>query len=817
MERCHGIFRKLNFLVLLSGLAALVTLWGCGSNSYDTPKTTDTAPVAGDASSVLIEPASLKVWMDQGLLNTDGHFDKNVVILDFGGYTLDPDTDPLRIAGACRVAKAELEKLRFEGVGDANPLAATGEQMDAVLQRLGINANTTIVFTTSSSSYYATRAYWTFRYWGFDKSRLKLLNGGNAAFETAYPELMTKEAPAPVASTYSVRELPALNPDLRASVGEMIEIVKTLPESTTDLVIDARGSKNYSGLGSTPGLVTGGVVVVDGHPEGGQYLSQADLYTDGKFKTRNEIETLFADKGWSLDKKTTVYCTSGYSATPLFFALDAILDAPTQLFDGSWSELGRYSGYAAAGGQLPVNSPWAIDSYLDPATRSYNGFLPDPLLIESLQADATAEANDPFIGNDPTSASDVNPLANQVEVEDAAAVGATPTVTISNPVATATLGVLIDTVTLKGWMNAGLVNAAQGAERVVLLDVTSASSYAAGHIPGAQLWDTSGQAVTRLEGPAPAVNMVIPAETMNARLQALGIDENTTIVLTSSQTASYYPSRAYFTLRYYGWPKSRLKVLNGYNGVWDQNDLTTEATDLADSTLTVQAIGDLQPDLRVSLPELMDAVRDGRGIAVDMRGDKSAAGSTAGVFSDVSGDYVVFEGTIKGGTYFAYTGFQVDPSNGDLRYKSAAEIRAALAAIGLNGSELAYSYCRTAYIASVGFFVLDGILDWPVMIYDGSWSQWGKLSADSTKGGELTNTAWAVDNATYMEVVNYNADHTKQVEPLNPDPAALSLLPSDPAANQVETTDQEYQATPVAGDSDTGTAPTAGTGTDGGC
>ncbi len=374
------------------------------------------------------------------------------------------------------------------------------------------------------------------------------------------------------------------------------------------------------------------------------------------------------------------------------------------------------------------------------------------------------------------------------------------------------------------------MNAASG-EKVVILDVTTAAAYAAGHIPGAQLWDSAGQAVTRVEGPAEAVNMVIPADAMNARIQALGIDENTTIVITSSQTSSFIPSRAYFTFRYYGWPKSRLKVLNGYNGAWEKSELTTTATDLDDSALTVQAIGSLQPELRASLPELMDGIRDGRGIPVDMRGSQVAnAGSTAGVFNDDhnadgtasqtggDADYVVFEGTMKGGKYYTYTDFQVNAAAGDYRYKSAVEIRNALNAIGLDGSRLIYSMCRTAMIASTGFFVLDGILDWDVMVYDGSWSQWGSLSDEADKGGQLAaGSPWAVDNPTYMEVINYNRDQVKKVEPLTPDAAALQLQPADPAANQIEQADDEYQSVPPASTGGgTSGPPTAGGGSAGG-
>lgn len=819
-----GLRRSTN-RVLVFGLlivaTAILGLSGCSSDNYDSPKTASNAPIAGSATNVLIEPATLKGWMDQGLVNNDKSFTQKVVILDWA------PTDTVSIRGAHRVPQLDLQFTRFEGVADAGFMVATGAQMDAVIQRLGIDEDTIIVFTSSNANFYATRAYWAFRYWGFPKESLKLLNGFNGAFAAEYPDLMTDEVPSVTPSTYSVRNLAGVNDDLRASIGEMIEIVKTLPESTTEVVIDARGPSYYSGAKPTAGaIVTSEVVVFDGHPVGGEYLSFNDLFIveSGKFKSAGDIKDLFKTKGWEPGKKVTVYCRTGLSTSPLFFALDAILGGDVQLFDGSWSQLGKYSNYAAAGGQLPANSPWALDNLLDFPTRTYNAFVPSPLLIEPLQNPLPAPV--PFLGDE------VNPAANKIEGDDLTTVGGTPnipTTTITAPARTSTVGVLIAPSTLQSWMDAGLVNAAAG-EKVVILDVTNVDSYADGHIPGAQLWNTAGQAVTRLEGPAEAVNMVIPPVAMNARIQALGIDENTTIVLTSSQSASYMPSRAYFTFRYYGWPKERLKVLNGYNGAWEKSKLVTEATDLADSILTVQQIGSLQTDLRASLPELMDGIRDGRGIPVDMRGSAvAAAGSTTGVFnydhdadgtaSQVDGDkdYVVFEGTMKGGKYYPYADFQVNAANGDYRYKSAADIRNALAAIGLDGSELVYSMCRTAYIASTGFFVLDGILGWDVMVYDGSWSQWGSLSDNDDKGGQLAaGSPWAVDNATYMEVVNYNKDQVKKVEPLNPDAAALLLLPSDAAANQIEQADDDYQSEPPANSGAAPAPPSANSGGSGG-
>jgi hypothetical protein len=60
-------------------------------------------------------------------------------------------------------------------------------------------------------------------------------------------------------------------------------------------------------------------------------------------------------------------------------------------------------------------------------------------------------------------------------------------------------------------------------------------------------------------------------------------------------------------------------------------------------------------------------------------------------------------------------------------------------------------------IASSAFFVLDGILGWPVELYDGSWSQWGQMSADAANGGQLhVNSPWRTDIPSRSSVVAYN-------------------------------------------------------------
>jgi hypothetical protein len=70
-------------------------------------------------------------------------------------------------------------------------------------------------------------------------------------------------------------------------------------------------------------------------------------------------------------------------------------------------------------------------------------------------------------------------------------------------------------------------------------------------------------------------------------------------------------------------------------------------------------------------------------------------------------------------------------------------------------------------IASSAFFVLDAILDWPVTLYDGSWSQWGQMAAVeySTPSGTVkaalnSDSPWRTDVPSRSEVISYNYPDT---------------------------------------------------------
>ncbi|MBP1728743.1 MAG: Rhodanese domain protein, partial [Deltaproteobacteria bacterium] len=369
--------------------------------------------------------------------------------------------------------------------------------------------------------------------------------------------------------------------------------------------------------------------------------------------------------------------------------------------------------------------------------------------------------------------------------------------------------------------------------------------YERGHIPGAIYVDPAEIVQTRIEAVAASSTMVADGSKMDALIQRCGIDKNTTIVFTASSFDPVYnATRGYATFRYWGFPKERLKVLDGGDAGWKAVYALTSATPtIARSKYGVTPDGKnrVQAKLRASLGEMIAAVANydaTKQAIIDARSSgpyEGTPGATLGVFAPNAGtppvttDYVVFEGHMKNAKAVPYTSLY-DKDNANRFFPlddgTATSLKSKFAAAGMDATKTAYVYCRTGYIASSEFFVLDGILGWNAVWYDGSWSQWGQMSTSADNGGKLPPAAvWATDVPGLSELVVYNLGQTvaiagtptvltmNHIEALPVDLIAVGLFTttSDPRANQIETEDAAYKS-PAA----SGSAGPAGSG-GGGC
>lgn len=305
------------FIISALGLSAMTLLtYSCNTSSYDSPIT------AGQVSAAALPPETLKTWTDGGVVNSKGY--DQVVILDVN--TSEANYNAGHIPGAHLLKTSDLWQTRQEGVAAVNGMVLDGAHMDALIQKYGIDQNTTVVFTTGSkkdaatgafvSDYtqtiYATRAYWTFLYWGFPAEKLKLLDGTNVAWAALGYPITTEAPPTPAPSTYSVKNNSALRNDLRASVGEMIDVVDGKVSNAA--IVDFRSGEADGSYAGKRGSTAGGFdpasdyVVFEGHMKGAHALKWTDLLDSAnnyRFLPKEELIEKLATIG--LDGTQTVY------------------------------------------------------------------------------------------------------------------------------------------------------------------------------------------------------------------------------------------------------------------------------------------------------------------------------------------------------------------------------------------------------------------------------------------------------------------------------------------------------------------------------
>ncbi len=330
--------------------------------------------------------------------------------------------------------------------------------------------------------------------------------------------------------------------------------------------------------------------------------------------------------------------------------------------------------------------------------------------------------------------------------------------------------VMVSAATLNLWATNGYGTDARGYNKMVILDVTTADKYNAGHVPGSYLLDTATDlAAKRNDGVGDTISMVATQSQMNTLIQRTGIDERTVIVFTTEDGGGSLMSlsRAYFNFRYWGFPKERLKVLDGSKAVYKASfPLSTEPT-LAPtpSTYSVCLLAQ-DTSVRAPLAEMIVVAEDNdlNTVVLDSRSPNEyngVAGSTKGPGGT---DFVAFEGHIRTAINQNYT--ELINGNTNTQILSKQTLTEKFTALGINGSKTSYPYCRTSYRGAITFLVLDGILGYPVKLYDGAWIEWGQMADESYDGALKSDSPWKTNTSSRSEAITYNKEAGKTVEKL---------------------------------------------------
>ena len=238
------------------------------------------------------------------------------------------------------------------------------------------------------------------------------------------------------------------------------------------------------------------------------------------------------------------------------------------------------------------------------------------------------------------------------------------------------------------------------AVRLVELDVSPAA-YAAGHIPGAVLWNAYGD----LRGPG-----YVPISTaeLAAILSRSGLTPDHTVVF-----YGYGAHLGHWLLTAYGHADARL--MDGPRERWlDAGHSWSVDTPTPEPTSYPLAGPD--PRLLVS----REAVLGSDGVILDTRSEAEYVGDW--FWPSGAAEETGRAGHVPGAVHIPIEKLRTE--DGDFR--DAGEIRQVLLDHGVTPDRRVVTYCTIGNRASMAWFALTRLLDYPdAGVYYGSWSEWG--------------------------------------------------------------------------------------------
>ncbi|HET7481987.1 MAG TPA: sulfurtransferase [Actinomycetota bacterium] len=270
------------------------------------------------ASDVLVDTA----WVEEHL------DDDSVAIVE-----VDEDTsayDKGHIPGAISIDwENELHDLpRREFVSSEGLAQLLGEK--------GISNDQMIVLYSGNNNWFASYAYWLFKYRGVEN--VKLLNGGRKKWELE-SRLLNQDEPQTKATTFSIGQE---RPELRVFREEVLERAG----SGSGAWVDVRSPEEFRGELLAPPHLPQEQAQVPGHIPGAANITWSKTVNeDGTFKPKGDLVALYEAEGITQDKDIVTYCRIGERSSHSWFVLSELLGFPTvKNYDGSWTEYGSLVG-----------------------------------------------------------------------------------------------------------------------------------------------------------------------------------------------------------------------------------------------------------------------------------------------------------------------------------------------------------------------------------------------------------------------------------------------------------------------------------------
>jgi len=205
------------------------------------------------------------------------------------------------------------------------------EGLEQLMSEAGVGNGDTVILYGDNNNWFAAYAFWLLEMYGHKD--VKLMDGGRKKWaEENRPT--TKDKPAPPRASYKAQ---APNKALRAKRDDVLGALG----NAKNALVDVRSPAEYNGeIMAPPGLPETAQRM--GHIPGAANVPWAQaVREDGTFKSPEELEQLYGNKGVTKDKDVIAYCRIGERSSHTWFALKHLLGYKNvKNYDGSWTEYG---------------------------------------------------------------------------------------------------------------------------------------------------------------------------------------------------------------------------------------------------------------------------------------------------------------------------------------------------------------------------------------------------------------------------------------------------------------------------------------------
>jgi len=208
----------------------------------------------------------------------------------------------------------------------------------ALMSRLGIGKDTTVVFYGDRNNWWATYAYWVFQLFGHDKA--KIMDGGRIKWAQENRPL-SREVPQYPPSDYATK--PRDDGKIRAFRQQVLDHLQSKGR-----LIDVRSPAEYTGERLHMPEYPNEGALRGGHIPGAANVPWARAINadDGTFKPAADLRAIYEGEARLSPKDdVVVYCRIGERSSHTWFVLTHLLGYPhVRNYDGSWTEWGNLVG-----------------------------------------------------------------------------------------------------------------------------------------------------------------------------------------------------------------------------------------------------------------------------------------------------------------------------------------------------------------------------------------------------------------------------------------------------------------------------------------